>query len=197
MESSIQSPTFISDYKKNVKDFCLEEPMDYFLFRPLAFMVLKLTQRLPLRPNHFSIFALCSALVAAFFLSQGTDISFAIGGIGILVFCVFDCCDGMMARMKNNGSKYGDLIDMFVDLLSSIAFFTGTYIGLIAQDQTYSSAYLVWIGGIALLIHTSIYQFHKDQYFNYFKNNPDARKKKIEQLKRDYENLKREKREFF
>lgn len=197
MEHSLKLKHFFSDYKENVKEFSLEEPIDFFIFRPIAFVLLKFTINWPLRPNHFSILALLSALIAAFYLSLGNSVGLICGGFWIISFCIFDCCDGMLARMKKNGSKYGDLIDMFVDLLSNMAFFIGIFIGLNKYGETSAYKYLIWIGGISILLHACIYQFYKDQFFNYFQNNPDGRRKKIEQLKRDYGLYRNEKRNYF
>ena len=120
----------ISEYKKNTKEFWQEEPFDFFFYRMAAFLMVKLTYKLPLRQTTFLLLGLITAIFSGFTLSKGTHDSFALGGIGIIVFGIFDCCDGMLARMKKNGTKYGPLIDMVVDVLSSISFFTGLTIGL-------------------------------------------------------------------
>ena len=178
-----------AEYRQNTKSFKLEEPFDYLIYRPLAYLIVKLTYRIPLTPNHFSFAALVSAFIASYFMAQGTKIDFAIGGIFIVIFSTFDCCDGMLARMKKNGSKYGMQIDMFIDLISNIAFYVSLFIGMHQQQNEYPLEYLSFACAICILIHASIYNFYKKQFQFYSDGNPDGRKRELNAYKRDLENL--------
>ena len=183
----------IADYKKNTKDFSLEEPFDFVFYRPLAYIIVKATYKLPLTPNMFSFSALLFAILAGYSLSTGTHEGFIKGGICILIFGTLDCCDGMLARMKKNGSVYGDLIDMFVDLLASINFYTGTFIGLkiIYSEADTNFPYMIWPCAFLLFAHVSIYSFYKKQLLFYQSGNPNGRKREIDRYKREYEKLKK------
>ncbi len=189
----------MKDYKKNTKEFSLEEPFDFIFYRPLAYLLVKLTYKLPLSPDMFSLFALCSSFTGGYFISRGTVEGFLYGGLAILIFGIFDCCDGMLSRMKKNGSTYGNLVDMFVDFLSSIAFYTGTFLGLkksLINVET-NFYYMVWPAAIFLLIHVGIYNFYKKQFLFYRDGNPDGRKREIDYYKRELEKLKKEKTQYF
>lgn len=188
-----------ADYKKNTKDYSLEEPLDFFFYRLLAYIIVKLTYRLPLTPNMFSLTALSIAIFSGYSISQGTREGFITGGIGIIVYGILDCCDGMLARMKKNGSVYGDLIDMFVDLLASINFYTGTFLGLstIYAEDGSKFPYMIWIAAACLLVHVSIYSFYKKQLVFYQSGNPQGRKRELDFYKRELEKLKREKKQYF
>lgn len=189
---------FMSDYKQNSKEFHFEEPFDYLVFRPLAYLVLKLVDRLEfLTPNHFSLVGLIIALASGFFLSTGTSHGFVLGGVGIFIFSVLDCCDGMLARMKNNGSKYGELIDMFVDLLASISYYFGLYFGLGKTGDFFPIQYFALFSGGIILIHVSIYNYFKKQYYFYEENNPKGREREYEKYRRELEALKKEKGHYF
>jgi len=177
------------EYKKNIKEFHQEEPFDYLIFRPLAFIILKATWKMPLRPNHFSLLAFFIAIATGYSLSLGTANGFIYGGMGIFLFSVLDCCDGMLARMKSNGSPHGDLIDMFVDLISNISFFTGLYLGLRESKDILSIDYLAWISGLSILLHASVYNFYKEQYAHYLNQNQTGRIRKLEKLKRELDDI--------
>ena len=165
----------------------------------MAYVIIKATYKLPLTPNLFSLGALFFAIIAGQFLSKGTHESFIKGGLCILIFGILDCCDGMLARMKRNGSMYGELIDMFVDLLASINFYTGTFIGLkiaYANSDT-NFPYMIWPCAMLLMVHVGIYSFYKKQLIFYQSGNPNGRKREIDRYKREYEKLKKEKKELF
>ena len=174
---------FYGEYKKNVRPFWREEPFDYVVYRPLAFLVVKGTYGLPLAPNHFSLLALLTALVSGLCLATGTPVGFFCGGIGIFLFGVWDCCDGMLARMKGNGDRYGQFVDMFVDVLSSLCFYGGLAWGLKKTGVLYP--WLALLSGIAVCFHAGIYNFYKKQFFFYEAGNPRGRRDEIDELKKD------------
>ena len=183
---------YYTEYKKNTKEFQLEEPFDFVIFRPLAFLILKVVNWPFLRPDHFSFMALIVALTSGYLLSTGTASGFIYAGIGIFVFSVLDCCDGMLARMKKNGSQYGELIDMFVDLLASCSFYIGLFVGLSKAKGFFPIHYLALVSAFFILFHASIYNFYKKQFFFYLENNPLGRTREIEKYRRDLERLNKE-----
>jgi phosphatidylglycerophosphate synthase len=186
-----------SEYKKNSKEFFLEEPFDFIIFRPIAFLILKIVYFSSIRPDHFSLMALIVAIFSGYQLSTGSADGFTFAGIGILIFCVLDCCDGMLARMKKNGSEYGQLIDMFVDLLSSISFYTGLFIGLFNNENLFPFHYLAIVSAVFILIHASIYNYYKSQLIFHLENNPNGRNKEIEGYRKNLEELQKSRGRYF
>lgn len=179
----------ISEYKSCTKSFEIEEPLDFLIFRPLAYVVVKLTYFLPLTPNMFSFFAFLSAIFAGWSLIQGES-HFFYGGLGVFAFSVFDCCDGMLARLKKNGSFYGEMIDMLVDTLSSICFFFGLAYG-ISKSANYGSymPILVIASAIIILIHVGIYRYYRTQYEFYLSGNPEGRHDHLEIFKAKFDEV--------
>ena len=181
---------FWSDYKRSVKPFWQEEPLDYLIYRPLAFVVVKGTYSFPLVPNHFSLLALATALVSGLSLAKGTPTGLVAGGIGVFLFGVWDCCDGMLARMKGGGDHYGQFVDMLVDVLSSLCVYGGLAWGL--KDSDTLSACLVVVSGMVICVHAGIYNFYKKQFFFYRSHNPRGRAKELKELEKDLERLRGE-----
>ena len=181
---------FCEEYRKNVKPFWQEEPFDYLIYRPIAFLVIKVTYFLQLTPNHFSILALVTALASGYFLASGTAMGFIYGGTGIFFFGVWDCCDGMLARMKGKGDPYGQFIDMFVDVLSAVSFYGGLCWGLMnVNNKLYF--WLTLLSGVILCIHAGIYNFYKKQFLFYMSGTPNGRIDEIENLEKILERLKK------
>ncbi len=173
----------IDEYRACTKSIEVEEPLDFVLYRPLAYLVVKFTYFLPLTPNLFSFFAFLGALFAGYSLIQGES-HFFYGGVGVFIFSVFDCCDGMLARLKKNGSFYGEMIDMLVDLFSNICFFFGLSYGL-AKSESYPSyySYIVFISAFFILFHASIYRYYRMQYEFYLKGNPQGRHEHLQEFR--------------
>ena len=178
------------DYRANVREFRLEEPFDFILYRPIAYLIVRSTASLPLTPNHFSLFSLASAIAAGWCLAEG---DFFRGGVGIIVFSILDCCDGMLARMKNNGTRLGVFIDMFVDALANIAFYLGLYLGLTDAQHPLPIQYLAPLSIVAITVQASAYHYYKKQLLCYIDRNPMGRKEEIEAYRQEYERLKKRK----
>ena len=180
----------VEEYKDNVRPFWGEEPFDYLIYRPLAFLAVKGTYSLPLAPNHFSLLALATAFASGLCLASGTSVGLVCGGIGIFFFGVWDCCDGMLARMKGNGDRYGQFVDMFVDVLSCVCVYGGLLQGLKGESAAYP--WMALLSAIAICVHAGIYNFYKKQFFFYESHNPGGRFEEIEFLKKDWERLRGE-----
>lgn len=174
----------ISEYKANTRGYYGEEFFDFLFYRPLAYVTVKLTYALPLTPNLFSGLGLIFALYAAWSIYQGTPTGFLHGAVSILLFGIFDCCDGLLARMKKNSSMLGELIDMIVDLIASIGFYTCTYLGFQKYEGEQWWHLLIFLAGVAIFIHASIYHYYKKLYNFYKEDNPQGRNREIENYSR-------------
>jgi CDP-diacylglycerol--glycerol-3-phosphate 3-phosphatidyltransferase len=85
-----------------------------------------LAQRCPLSPNAVSILALSLNVIAAWLLYDGRFLIalgfIAIGGLA-------DAFDGIVARVQEKGSRYGDFLDHFCDRVSDLMLVTAWLLG--------------------------------------------------------------------
>ena len=171
--------SFFSDYNKALKDPQVEELVDLYLFRPPAYVCAKLFFPFPITPNHITFMGLILGWSSAYFFFQGF---YVWGGIFFGLYAVLDNCDGMIARMKKNGSDIGKIIDGVVDYLVNIAVFIAIGISLV-KDGFSSSGY-VWalvVGtGICNGIHSGLF----DNYLSMYLDTKDGvlPEKKIEEV---------------
>lgn len=172
------------EYKKYSRGWHGEEMFDFLIYRPLAYTIIKLTYSLPFTPNTFSLLGLLTALASSYFILQGGPYDLMAGGLGIILFSIFDCCDGLLARMKKNSSPLGELVDMVVDLISSTCFFVSSYIGLEKLNGDIWYHELIIPAGLILLFHASIYHYYKKMFQFYRDGNPDGREREIDNFRR-------------
>lgn len=176
---------WLNEYKTSLKNVDAEEPLDIYFYRPLAFIVVKSFYSLPLTPNHYSFFALVSGLLSAFFFWQGTEIDFKIAAFLFFMFAVYDCCDGMVARMKKNGSEFGRIVDGVVDYTVNIAAYVGMAFGI---GKLYPDFYgipgwlLVVLAGVSKAIHALIYDHYLSEYLSHANGGGDFAKKEVEKI---------------
>jgi hypothetical protein len=93
-----------------------------------------------------------------------------LGALYFLLFAVFDCCDGMQARLKKNGSEFGRFIDGLVDYTVNIF----VYFALGFGTYKYSGSigiFPIWIliilAGISKAIHSITFDHFLMEYLAY------------------------------
>jgi archaetidylinositol phosphate synthase len=88
-------------------------------FEPLA-------RRTPLSPNTITILALLLNVVAAVLLSQRW---FLTGMVMLAIGGLADAFDGIVARVQQKTSRYGDFLDHFADRVSDVLVVAGWLLG--------------------------------------------------------------------
>jgi len=178
-------------YSRHIRGLQQEEPFDLLVFRPIACWIVVLSRPFPVTPNHFSALSLASAIGAGFLISSGTPLGFFWGGLGLWLVNIFDCCDGMCARIKGNGSRYGDLIDILVDFLSGLFIYAGLCFGLLRSSNSLPLALLGALSGLFAALHIVGYHHCRRQAVFYLRGEPEGRKNEIEKYAAEYSALKR------
>lgn len=154
------------EFKQCLKPIYIEEVFDVGVFRPLAFLLVKAAYPFPISPNQITITGILAALLGAYFLAQGTPIGFALGGICYLIAVVFDCADGMLARLKGNGTKVGRIIDGVFDYIATTAVMVGFGLGLLKANLLLPihPAVITTIAGVSAILQSITVDYAKNQF---------------------------------
>lgn len=156
------------EFRNSLKDLIAEEAIDLFLFRPVSFIISRVFIRFPITPNQISLLSLISGVISGIFFSFGDKKSFVYGGIFYLLCHIFDLLDGMIARMKKNGTPLGRIIDGWVDYITSIAVFLGFLLGLLKGnfDLPLGPWPLMLAASVALALHSVLIDYYRQQYLS-------------------------------
>ncbi len=154
------------EYLSIIKPLPIEGVPDLVLFRPIAFVLVKILRYVPVTPNQISMSAILTGVGAGIYFATGTQKGLINGGILCLCAVVLDCADGMLARLKNQGSPLGRIIDGIVDYANGIAIFTGLAIGLTKMSRHYflPAWILVLIAGISVIFHSILVDYYRQQF---------------------------------
>jgi hypothetical protein len=120
----------VQEYRSMLKAPELEELFDLVVFRPVAFVIVKILQPTPITPNHVTLFSFLPGLASAWFFWKGTPESLLIGSVLLFFTNVLDCVDGMLARIRGTGSIVGYVLDGFVDYVVQISLVIAVLHGL-------------------------------------------------------------------
>jgi CDP-L-myo-inositol myo-inositolphosphotransferase len=135
-EPPMSTPEARFDYQrslKNVRSYPFLHkylPVDRFLVRPPASLIVRAVFGTHLTPNHLTLTSFFLALVAGVFYSVGRPAFFAIGGTLAMLSTIFDNADGMLARAKDMTSRYGAFLDLFFDRIADFIVLAGVTFGL-------------------------------------------------------------------
>lgn len=175
--------SWLSEYRSSLKNVHAEEFLDVYFFRPIAFVIVKSLYSLPLTPNNYSFASFVSGITSAWFFYQA---EFKWGAFFFFLFAVLDCCDGMQARMKKNGSEFGRFIDGLVDYLSNIACYIALGFGVVKAMPMMGSiptVYLVIAAGISKALHSITYDHYLMEYLSYDRGDGGFVQREIEEIR--------------
>jgi len=127
--------SLFEEFKHSLKAIEAEEVFDLIIYRPIAFIFVKIVYRTNLTPNQTSVLAMIVGVASGVSLGFGTDIAITLGALLYLLTNILDCADGQIARLKKNGTKVGRIVDGFIDYVVSTAIFLGIAIGLTQQQN--------------------------------------------------------------
>jgi phosphatidylglycerophosphate synthase len=166
----VKKTPFLKDYALSLKEPCAEEFVDLIVFRPLGYLCVKMFLPFPITPNQVSGMAMIIGIAAGFFLTHGTHFSFVIGGMLYGLSNILDCCDGMLARTKKNGTATGRIVDGVVDYITGGAVFIGLGIGLTkaVHSGTLHLPSNAWLLVVMAAASTAFHAVLSDYYRNTF-----------------------------
>jgi len=154
------------EYKASLKDTAVEEMVDLYLFRPIAFAIVKLIYPLPITPNQLSVLSILTGIASGVFFAMGDRQSFIYAGLFYALSHILDCCDGMIARLKRNGTPIGRIIDGWADYITSVAVYVGLLIGLHGGSfQLPVSPWALMVpASFSLFIHCMMVDYYRHEF---------------------------------
>lgn len=122
-----------NSYRKAEKKLLnsLRKPVDglisRYLNRPISLFISKYLVKTKITPNTITYFVFLLSLLSGILMGMS---EFILGAILMQVSSILDGCDGEVARLKFQSSKFGAWLDSILDDFSNAIFVLGTGIGL-------------------------------------------------------------------
>ncbi len=93
-----------------------------YLYRPLSFPLTRLLVHTAITPNQISYCTAVLIAIGCWLTARGPVDSAILGTAIVLAASYVDCCDGEVARLKLQTSRFGAWLDTVVDELSQVAY---------------------------------------------------------------------------
>jgi hypothetical protein len=182
------------EYKKSLKMREVEEVFDLFIYRPLAFLLVRAVYKTKITPNNITFMAILMGVTAGFFYSSGTSVYFKIGALFYLAFNILDCSDGQLARLKKNGNHIGRLIDGIGDYIATLAVYIGIAFGFVSNSgESYYWLFMLFLAGVSTIIHGMLVDYYRTRFLNYVNGRKSNAEKDFEECRQEYESLRNKK----
>jgi len=141
-----QLPPFRSVVKPND----VEDPVNRYLHRTLAYLFVKSIFRTPITPNMITVFAVMIGFAAGCAFIWGTPTAMFLGGAALWAAAILDGADG--------------ILDGGADVLVAVfTVFPAFYHIWVTYHNPYHLALMVLALGLTI-VHLAVYDFHKESY---------------------------------
>lgn len=156
-------------YFRSLKPLSVEEPIDVWVHRPLAYLLARALLPTRVSPNWVTLWSIMLGLLALLFMVRDSPGHLQWAGLCIFASAVADCADGQLARMRGTSSALGRMLDGTADLVVSIATVGGgAYVVMRAHCSSLLEASLYGAAIVASAItgsfHTASYDHYKNVY---------------------------------
>ena len=157
------------DYKRSIKHEVFDETLALYILRPIAFIFVKLLYPTSITPNQVSLMTVIVGIMSGYFFSRGDVVSFVIAGSLYFLSLVLDCVDGMIARLKNNETPVGRIIDGLSDYIVGILVYIGMGIGfgkglIDIKYLPFNYWWFIVIAAISHIFHAIFVDYYRTEF---------------------------------
>lgn len=158
------APLSMPPFSSLLKSRDVEDPVNTWVHRPLAYAFCVLVFRTPMTPNAITFLAMGVGILSGTCFIIGTKAAMVAGGILLWTSAILDGADGILARAKNMQSDLGRALDGFSDMLVAIATVFPAFYHVWVKDHDVRHL-AVMIPAIALTaVHLWCYDYYKESY---------------------------------
>lgn len=180
---------FWAGYWQSLKSLDVEEPIDVYVHRPLAYLLARALLPTPTSPNWVTLASMGIGVYAAVLIVSGAPHHFQWAALCAFLSTVFDCADGQLARMRKSSSVIGRMLDGTADVIVSGAILVGGGYYIVQKYGTTPWLGLLGVGftvlaGVATSIQTTLFDHYKTVFmklavpgFREAESYPEARRR--------------------
>ncbi len=142
----------------------VEDPVNRYVHRPLAYGFVRLIFKTPITPNMITLSTVVVGFIAGCAFIWGTPTAMWVGGLGLWAAAILDGADGILARAKNLQSEFGRALDGSADALVAVfTVFPAFYHIWATHHEPQHLVLMVPALGLTV-VHLAAYDFYKESY---------------------------------
>ncbi|HWO08510.1 MAG TPA: CDP-alcohol phosphatidyltransferase family protein [Polyangiaceae bacterium] len=151
-------------FQSLLKSRDVEDPINLWFNRPMAYAFVALVYRTPLTPNQVTVLSIVVGMVAAGCFWQGGESGMLWGGILLWASAILDGADGILARAKQQFSAVGRALDGSADLIVALVVGIGAGHHLWVKHQSLLQLALIIPIAATTTLQAHIYDYYKESF---------------------------------
>jgi phosphatidylserine synthase len=160
MTTTSRMPAFSSVLKS--RD--VEDPVNLWVHRPLAYAFVALVYRTPITPNQITLMALTVGLTAGALWFQGSPTAMLWGGILLWTSAILDGADGILARAKQMFTELGRALDGLSDSVVALVTVAAAFVHIWQRHHDALHLWLMPLGIVTAVVHIELYDYYKESF---------------------------------
>lgn len=144
-------------YTASLKSSESDEPINTYVIRPLAGIIVWVLYPTPVSPNQVTIASTVAGVCAAWMYTHGTPGDTMLAGLLVTLKDILDSADGQLARARQQYSRRGRFLDSLGDALVNVLLFAAIAVAL---SRFADAIYISLLAAFALLSTTLRISYH-------------------------------------
>ena len=153
-------------YRSTIKSDISDEPINTYILRPAAGLLVRALARTAVTPNQVTIAATLSGLLAASCYWQGLPAWTAAAGILVTAKDLLDSADGQLARARAMYSRAGRFLDSIGDFIVNLAVFTAIAVAMMRSGARPGAVLACVIAFLGISLRVSYHVFYQTSYLH-------------------------------
>ena len=181
--------TQASAFQSSLKSNDTEERIDIWFYRPIGYQIALFCAKIGITPNAVTIISIFFG-VAAGILFYYQELWINVIGMLSLVFAnSLDSADGQLARLTNNKSRLGRILDG----LAGDFWFIAIHVAICLRSQNEGWSALIWVpgvvAGISHVVQSAMADYYRNVHLFFIKGTSGSELDNSHDLQKDYDKL--------
>jgi phosphatidylglycerophosphate synthase len=165
MTTSGASPAHrLPPFETVLKSRAVEDPVNLWVHRPLAYAFVALVFRTSITPNQITLLALLVGCVASACWFIGTPEMMFWGGVLLWTSAILDGADGILARAKQMFSDLGRALDGAADMIVAAVSLAAAFTHLWVKHHDVAHLWFAPIAIATSVVHVELYDYYKESF---------------------------------
>jgi hypothetical protein len=178
-----------TSFENSLKSNDTEEQIDIWFYRPIGFQIARFCAKVGITPNPVTIISIFFGVAAGIlFYSQSLTINI-IGMLSLVFANSLDSADGQLARMTNNKSRLGRILDG----AAGDFWFISIHIALClrSMDEGWTAWLWIWnvAAGFSHVVQSAMADYYRNVHLFFIKGKSGSELDNSRDLQREYDSL--------
>ena len=140
-----------------------DDPIDVFIYDPIAIRLTYLFIRLGWSPNAVTIMSMIFGIGGSVLLVPKKVPVNLLGIASVLFAAILDCCDGQIARLTHSSSQLGRVLDGCVDMVNYLAIYVALGFRLMGETVSVTPTFTLHVSWYIWIVILLTAVFHAGQ----------------------------------